>query len=127
LSVRTIFNANDSIPLLYENLAGGQYNGHYVPQQIALPGTRAMELLKNTVGVAQTNVRYHFTQTRGICANLNFTMHHDELLKLHEGQSFFGGSIGYFYNSIIGPLTFELGYSNLSRFLYPFIGAGYYF
>jgi len=127
LSVRTIFNANDSIPLLYENLAGGQYNGHYVPQQIALPGTRGMELLKNTVGVAQANVRYHFTQTRGIYANLNFTLHHDELLKLLEGQSFFGGSIGYFYNSIIGPIAFELGYSGLSRVLVPFISVGYYF
>jgi len=127
LSARSIFNANDSIPLMYDNIAGGQYNGHYVPQQIALQGTRGMELLKTTVGVAQTNVRYHFTPTRGIYANLNFTMHHDELLKLLAGQSFLGGSIGYFYNSIIGPITFELGYSSLSRFLYPFISAGYYF
>lgn len=127
LSARAVFNANDSIPLMYHNFAGGQYNGHYVPQQIALQGTRGLELLKNTVGVIQTNVRYHFTQTRGIYANLNFTMHHDEWLKLHEGQSFFGGSIGYFYNSIIGPITFELGYSSLSHFLVPFISAGYYF
>lgn len=127
LSVRTIFNANDSVPMMYDNFAGGQYNGHYVPQQIALQGTRSMELFKNTVGVAQTNVRYHFTSTRGIYANLNFTMHHDEWLKLHEGQSFFGGSIGYFYNSIIGPIAFELGYSSLSRFLDPFISTGYYF
>jgi hypothetical protein len=112
---------------MYGNLAGGQYNGHYFPQQIALQGTRGMELLKNTVGVAQANVRYHFTQTRGIYANLNFTMHHDELLKLLEGQSFFGGSIGYFHNSIIGPIAFELGYSDLSRVLVPFIGVGYYF
>ena len=127
LSVRSFLNANDSIPLMYGNLAGGQYNGHYFPQQIALQGTRGMELLKNTVGVAQTNVRYHFTETRGIYANLNFTMHHDELLKLLEGQSFFGGSIGYFHNSIIGPIAFELGYSDLSRVLVPFIGVGYYF
>jgi len=61
LSVRTIFNANDSIPLMYDNFAGGQYNGHYVPQQIALQGSRGMELLKNTVGVAQANVRYYLT------------------------------------------------------------------
>ncbi len=126
-SARTIFNANDSIPLMYGNFVGGQYNSHYVPQQIALQGSRGMELLKNTVAVVQTNVRYHFTPTRCIYANLNFTMHHDELLKLLEGQSFFGGSIGYSYNSIVGPLAFELGYSSLSRFLYPFISAGYYF
>lgn len=127
LSVRSILNAHDSIPLLYANFAGGQYHGHYVPQQIALQGTRGMELLKNTVGVAQTNVRYHFTQSRGIYANLNFTMHHDDWLTQYKGQSFLGGSIGYFYNSIIGPLAFELGYSGLSRVLVPFVGVGYYF
>lgn len=127
LSVRGIFNASDSIPLMYGNLAGGQYNGHYLPQQIALQGTRGMELLKNAVAVVQTNVRYHFTPNHCMYANLNLTMHHDELLKLTEGQSFFGGSIGYSYNSIVGPIAFELGYSSFSRFLDPFISTGYYF
>lgn len=127
LSGRVIFNANDNIPLMYGNFVGGQYNGHYVPQQIALQGTRGMELLKNTVAVVQTNVRYHFTPNHCIYTNLNFTMHHDELLKLTEGQSFLGGSIGYSYNSIVGPIASEVGYSSLSKSLYPFISVGYYF
>jgi len=127
LSGRTIFNANDNIPLIYANFAGGQYNGHYVPQQIALQGTRGMELLKNTVAVAQTNIRYHFTPNHCIYTNLNLIIHHDEWLKLTEGQSFLDGNIGYSYNSIVGPMAFEVGYSGLSRSLYPFIGIGYYF
>ena len=76
--------------------------------------------------VVQTNVRYHFSPNHCLYNNLNFTMHHDELLKLTEGQSFLGGSIDYSYNSIIGPLTFEVGYSSLSGSLYPFISLGYY-
>lgn len=126
VSARTIFNPNDNIPLIYANFVGGQYNGHYVPQQIALQGTQGMELLKNTVAVAKTNIRYHFTPNHCIYTNLNFTMYHDKL-KLAEGQSFFGGSMGYSYNSIVGPIAFEVGYSSLSKSVYPFITIGYYF
>lgn len=124
---RVIFNANDSIPLMYGNFVGGQYNGHYVPQQIALKGSRGMEVLKNTVAVIQTDIRYHFTSNRYIHANLNFTMHHDDPLQLVKGQSFLGGSIGYSNNSMLGPITLELGYSGLSLSSYPFISIGYYF
>ncbi len=127
VSARTIFNPNDNIPLMYANFVGGQYNGHYLPQQIALQGTRGMELLKNTVVAAQTNIRYHFTPNHCIHTNLNFIVHHDKLLKLSEGQSFFGGSIGYSYNSIVGPMLLDVGYSGLSGSLYPFISIGYYF
>lgn len=127
LSGRTIFNENGNIPLVYANFAGGQYNGHYIPQQIALQGTPGMELLKNTVAIAQTNIRYHFTPNHCVYTNLNFIVHHDKLLKLTEGQSFLDGSIGYSYNSIVGPMAFEVGYSDLSRSLYPFISLGYYF
>jgi NTE family protein len=127
VSARTIFNPNDNIPLMYANFVGGQYNGHYVPQQIALQGTRVMELLKNTVVAAQTNIRYHFTPNHCIHTNLNCIVHHDKLLKLTEGQSFLGGSIGYSYNSIVGPMLLDVGYSGLSKSLYPFISIGYYF
>ena len=127
VSARTIFNPNDNIPLMYANFVGGQYNGHYLPQQIALQGTRGMELLKNTVVAAQTNIRYHFTPNHCIHTNLNFIVHHDKLLKLSEGQSVLGGSIGYSYNSIVGPMLLDVGYSGLSGSLYPFISIGYYF
>lgn len=127
VSARTIFNTKDNIPLMYANFVGGQYNGHYVPQQIALQGTRGMELLKNTVGAAKTNIRYHFTPNHCIHTNLNFVMHHDEWLNLSQGKSFFGGSIGYSYNSIVGPMLLDLGYSSLSKSLHPFITIGYYF
>lgn len=128
VSARTIFNPNDNIPLMYANFVGGQYNGHYLPQQIALQGTRGMELLKNTVVAAQTNIRYHFIPNHCIHTNLNCIIYHDEWSKLLSGgQSFFGGSIGYSYNSIVGPMLLDVGYSSLSGSLYPFISIGYYF
>lgn len=127
VSARIIFNTKDNIPLMYANFVGGQYNGHYVPQQIALQGTRGMELLKNTIVASKTNIRYQFTSNHYIHTNLNCVIHHDEWLKLSRGKSFFGVSVGYSYNSIIGPMLLDVGYSSLSKSLHPFISVGYYF
>lgn len=38
-----------------------------------------------------------------------------------------GGSIGYCYNSIIGPIEAELNYSNQSKKLGYYIGVGFTF
>lgn len=127
VSGRALFNANDSIPLVYGNFVGGQYNGHYVPQQIALRGSRGMELMKNTIAVIATDIRYHFTSKQQMFIHLNGVVHHDDPLQLFNGHYFFGGSIGYSNNTILGPLTLELGYSSLSRSFYPFASIGYYF
>lgn len=127
VSGRAIFNANDSIPLVYGNFVGGQYKGHYVPQQIALQGSRGMELMKDAVGVISTKIRYHFTSKQQLFLHLNGVVHHDKPLKLLNGKYFFGGSIGYSNSTRLGPLSLELGYSTLSKTLYPFASIGYYF
>lgn len=127
ISGRVLFNATDSIPLLYGNFVGGQYKGQYVPQQIAVQGSNGMELMKNTVAVASLNIRYHLTSRQLLFTNLNTVLHHDDPLRLLRGKYFFGGSIGYSYNTILGPLTLELGYSSLSTTIYPFASIGYYF
>ncbi|WP_352423556.1 patatin-like phospholipase family protein [Proteiniphilum sp.] len=127
VSGRAIFNANDSIPLVYANFVGGQYKGHYVPQQIALQGSRGMELMKDAVGMLSTEIRYLFASKQHILLRLNGIVHHDEPLKLLNGKYFFGGSIGYSNLTRLGPLCLELGYSSLSKTLYPFASIGHYF
>jgi NTE family protein len=127
VSGRALFNASDSIPLVYGNFAGGQYNGHYLPQQIALRGSRGIELMKNAMAMAATDIRYRFTSKLQAFIYLNASVHHDDPLQLIRGKFFFGGNVGYTYNTLLGPLTLELGYSSLSRSLHPFASIGYYF
>ena len=127
VSGRAIFNGNDSIPLVYANFVGGQYKSHYVPQQIALQGSRGMELMKDAVGMLSTEIRYRFASKQHILLRLNGIVHHDEPLKLLNGKYFFGGSIGYSNLTRLGPLNLELGYSTLAKKVYPFAGIGYYF
>lgn len=125
ISGRAVFN--DSIPLIYKNFVGGNFNGHYLPQQIALSGSRGMEVLKNMVVQTGVDVRLSLTPNQFIQGNLNFTLHDDKLFKSPKTEYFFGGSVGYSYNTVAGPLTLEVGYSGRSKLISSFASFGYYF
>ncbi|MDR1742716.1 MAG: patatin-like phospholipase family protein [Dysgonamonadaceae bacterium] len=118
---------NENVPTIYKNYVGGNFSGHYLPQQISLEGSNGMEILKNAVVVTKTNLRYEINDNHFFYTNLNFTLHNNDLFTILKGESYIGGNIGYSYNTFVGPLTLELGYSSLSRTVYPFLGFGYYF
>ena len=118
---------NDSVPVIYSNFAGGQWDNHYLSQQISLEGMRGMELLKNSFLKTQLDLRYKFYKRNSLHLGFNFSLHSDKLFKLLEGNQIIGGVLGYSYNTIIGPIKFQLGYSNLTKKVYPFLCFGYHF
>ena len=118
---------SDQAPNIYRNFVGGRIDGHYLPQQIALQGSVGMEMLDNMVASADTGIHYNFTPNNYLYGNVNFTLHNDHLHTLIEGESFWGGNIGYSYLSIVGPIRAELGYSGLSKRFHPYLSIGYYF
>ena len=127
ISGRVILNAIDDIPAIYKNFAGGLYDGHYLPQQLAIRGTRGMEIMKNSVVVTQLNLRYEFKKQQFLHTNFNFTLHHDNFLRLLKGNVLFGSSIGYTYNTIVGPITVESGLSAFSGEGQTILSFGYNF
>ena len=118
---------NDSVPHMYRNLVGGQADGHYMPQQIALQGSAGMEFMENMVFSVDLMLHYNFTSNSNLYTNLNFTMHNDHLHTLIDGESFLGINLGYSYLTVAGPLKLELGYTELSRRFHPYVSFGYNF
>ena len=124
---RALLHAPDSIPLIYSNFVGGKFDGHYFPQQIALPGSGGMEILKNAVFKVQADIRYQLTPTQCLYTNLHVAVHNDKALKIFKGSYFPGINFGYSYLTVIGPLSVEVGYSGLSKKNHAYVGIGHYF
>jgi NTE family protein len=118
---------SDNAPNIYRNFVGGRVDGHYLPQQIALQGSVGMEVLDNMAASSDAGIHYRFRTNNYLYGNVNFTIHHDQPRHLLQGESFWGGNIGYSYLSIVGPLRAELGYSGLSKRFHPYVSIGYYF
>jgi NTE family protein len=51
----------------------------------------------------------------------------DKLKEIFDNRTILGGQIGYYYNTIFGPLGATLGYSNRTRKPYFFVDLGYEF
>lgn len=125
LNSRVIFNKN--APSIYKNFVGGNYNSHYLPQQIALEGSRGMEIASDAVLATKANIRYAINDSHFLYSNINCTFEHDDLDYLFNEKPYFGFNFGYAFNTMIGPLKLEMGYSSLSKTVYPFASFGYYF
>ncbi|MDD4009946.1 MAG: hypothetical protein PHQ67_09080, partial [Fermentimonas sp.] len=81
----------------------------------------------NMVISTDVTLHYNFTPNNYLYTNLNFTAHNNHLHTLFEGESFLGINLGYSYMTVAGPLRLELGYSELSRRIHPYISFGYNF
>ncbi|MBP1664584.1 MAG: hypothetical protein H6Q19_1724 [Bacteroidetes bacterium] len=118
---------SDTVPFIYSNLVGGQWNNHYVNQQISLEGLQGMEIFRKTVVKTQVNFKYDFNKNNSLQFVLNYTMHNDNPLEILKGRSYFGGTLGYTYSTLAGPIIFRLNYSDRTRKFYPYLSVGYYF
>ncbi|MBP1637513.1 MAG: hypothetical protein H6Q18_302 [Bacteroidetes bacterium] len=117
----------DTVPIIYSNLVGGQFDNQYVNQQISLQGLQGMEFFKKSIVKTQLDIRYSFYKKHTLQFAINYTLQHDNLFKILEGKSIFGGTLGYSYNTLLGPINFRLSYSNWTKKIYPFLSVGYYF
>lgn len=118
---------SDTVPFIYSNLIGGQWDNHYVNQQISLEGLQGIEIFKKSVVKTQLHLNYNINKNHALQLALNYTLQNDNSLQILNGKTIFGGSVGYLYNTLVGPLTFRLSYSDRTNKVYPYLSAGYYF
>lgn len=125
LSMRYVMS--ESAPNIYRNFVGGRIDGHYLPQQIALRGSKGMEMLDNLVLSVDIGAYYAFTPKSHLYVNVNHTTHSKHLDSFFKGKSLWSYNIGYSHLTIVGPLRAEMGYSGLSKQFHPYLSIGYHF
>ena len=118
---------SDTVPFIYSNLAGGQWDSHYLNQQISLQGLQGMEIFDKSLVKTELVLRYNIYKQHSLQAAINCTMHAENPQQLLDRRPILGGTLGYSYNTILGPLIIRFSYSDRTRKIYPFISAGYYF
>lgn len=111
----------------YLNMAGGEQAGKYFPQQLPLAGINYVEVFNNSLIIAQLTCRQRISQNHYISLIANYALHHDNLFELLKGESVWGGSLGYAYNSIAGPLSASFGLSNRNRNFQVNLNLGFFF
>lgn len=125
LTGRGLIGKDPAYPFL--NAMGGEIAGKYLVHQIPFAGINHMEIFGNALAVARLNLRQQIGSRHYISLIANYGVHHDDFFNLFKGEHIWGGSLGYAYNSIAGPLNTNFGLSNRNNHLQFYLNLGYSF
>lgn len=116
-------------PLPYINLIGGSIVGRYMEQQIPFIGINYASTMQNFLTIFRSDFRFRLFKNNYLTAIANYAVAVPELSEigdLEATKGIFGVGLRYSYNSIVGPVEFDLHCSTRKKFG-AYLGIGLYF
>lgn len=121
------FLLGDNIPVAYFNAIGGSLAGRYVDQQIPFVGINKLAAVRNILTVFRTDFRTRIAKNHYLTGILNYARDCDDFREYGVGTGYFGAAVEYSYDTIFGPLTANLHWSDYTGKVGFYISAGYSF
>ena len=121
------FLLGDDIPLFYANIIGGDIAGRYAEQQIPFMGLNNATFRRNYIGVGRLDLRYHAAKNHYVTLTGNTSWDFMSFSQIGKGELVWGVGAGYAYNTIVGPIKFNLHYSSITGGLGAYFSVGFNF
>ena len=125
------FNARflfgNDVPVAYFNAMGGSLAGRYVDQQMPFIGINNLSAMKNILTIFRTDYRFRLAKNHYLTGILNYARDCDKFSEYAKGLGYFGAAAEYSYDTIFGPITFNVHWSNLTNKVGVYLSAGYSF
>ena len=123
----------EQIQYAYWNLVGGDVTGRYHDYQLPFVGINNTTSTLSHTTIARLDIRYRFYGKHYLTATGNFLRSGPNLgtlISINDstiGYGFWGFALKYSYNSPIGPISFDVHYSDLTRDWGSYFSLGYIF
>ena len=125
------FVISDNYPYLYRNVVGGEVYGRYYDYQLPFIGINTITPTNPYTAIARLDLRYRFYQRHYLTAIANVMRSSNNLGTLisvdDEGIGHWGYALKYSYDSPIGPVSFDLHYSDITSTWGSYFSFGYVF
>jgi NTE family protein len=121
------FLFGDEIPVAYFNAIGGSLAGRYVDQQMPFIGVNHLSAMKNILTLFRTDFRFTIARNHYLTGILNYARDCDYFKDYTVGLGYFGAGIEYSFDTIFGPLSANLHWSNMTNKVGLYLSAGYNF
>lgn len=123
------------------NVIGGAEMGRYIDQQLPFIGVNKISLAFNNVGIARLDIRTRIFKSHYLTAIMNYarssidlknffkereTLEWGELYD-YNASNWWGAGIRYSINTKLGPLSFDVSSSNISKNVNLYFSLGHYF
>ena len=114
-------------PFMLGNMMGGEWQGHYMAQQMPFAGVGYVELSWEKLVAAQLTTQYKPSSNSVFLFRVAAGQDAPVLKDLLHHKTMLGASVSYYLNTMFGPLGASIGYSNLTKKFYYFINLGFVF
>ena len=121
------FLLGKDIPVAYFNAVGGSLPGRYMDQQMAFLGVTNLSAMKNFLTVYRADLRYTLAKNHYLTATLNYARDCDDFREYAYGPGYFGAALEYSFDTIFGPLSANIHWSDITHKVGFYLSAGYSF
>lgn len=117
----------NDIPLAYMNAIGGSLAGRFVDQQMPFIGITNMSVMKNIMAMARTDFRFRLAKNHYVTGIVNYVKDCDRIQDFFAGRGYFGAGAEYSYDTIFGPVSANVHWSDLTGKVGVYLSVGYNF
>ena len=121
------FLIGDDIPVAYFNAVGGSLPGRYVDQQMPFLGVTNLHAMKNMLTVYRADLRFKLAKNHYVTGTLNYARDCDALKDYAYGPGCVGAALEYSFDTIFGPLSANVHWSDITGKVGFYLSAGYNF
>ena len=114
-------------PFILSNMMGGEWQGHYLTQQMPFAGVGYVELSWDKLLAAQILAQYKPSSNSIFLLRVAAGQDAPIIDELLKHKTMLGASASYYLNTMFGPLGGSIGYSNLTKKFYYLINLGFVF
>lgn len=121
------FLIGHEVPVVYSNMIGGSLPGRYIDQQIPFIGITNMAVTKNIMAMARADFRFNIARNNYITGIVNYVHDADTFMELYPGRGFWGAGVEYAFDTIFGPISANVHWSDMTDKVGVYLSAGFNF
>ncbi len=121
------FLLGQDIPVAFFNAVGGSLAGRYIDQQMPFVGITNLSAMKNILTIYRTDLRFKIARNHYVTGIVNYARDCDVFNNYVVGPGYFGAALEYSFDSIFGPLSFNVHWSDITKKAGVYLSAGYNF
>jgi len=125
INSRLIFGGIDSY--FHKTFLGGVQQTNYMDNSVPFNGLRRMEISIGSVGTSRLEARLRMWERLYISATGDIGFYSENNLFLTDQKTIYGFGVNAAYDSVVGPLEFNMSFSSVNKNLVPFLSLGYWF
>ena len=115
------------IPLAYFNAIGGSLPGRFVDQQLPFIGVTNLVAMENIMTMFRTDFRFTLARNHYLTGIRNYVRSSDTFMEYGKGMGNFGAGVEYSFDTIFGPFSANIHWSDFTGKVGMYLSAGFNF